>query len=57
LITIIILSYSKDCDFKELLSKFKHPNISRSAHLEIHTGIVVSAIVSDRIPCDRTAFP
>jgi hypothetical protein len=28
-----------------------------SAHLEIHTGTVVSAIVSDRIPCDRLAFP
>jgi hypothetical protein len=28
-----------------------------SARLEIHTGTVVSAIVSDRIPCDRLAFP
>jgi hypothetical protein len=27
------------------------------ACLEIHTGTVVSAIVSDRIPCDRLAFP
>jgi hypothetical protein len=26
------------------------------AHLEIHSGTVVSAIVSDRIPCDRIAF-
>ncbi len=25
------------------------------AHLEIHTGAVVSAIVADRIPCDRLA--
>jgi hypothetical protein len=28
-----------------------------SAHLEIHTGTVVSAIVLDRIPCDHLAFP
>jgi Domain of unknown function (DUF1830) len=29
---------------------------SGSARLEIHTGTVVSAIVLDRIPCDRLAF-
>ena len=28
-----------------------------AAHLEIHTAAFFSAIVSDRIPCDRLAFP
>jgi hypothetical protein len=28
-----------------------------ASHLEILTGTVVSAIVSDRIPCDHLAFP
>lgn len=26
------------------------------AHLEIHTGMMASAILSDRIPCDRLAI-
>jgi Domain of unknown function (DUF1830) len=28
----------------------------REAHLEIHTGMMASAILSDRIPCDRLAI-
>ncbi len=28
----------------------------REAHLEIHTGMMASAILSDNIPCDRLAI-
>lgn len=28
-----------------------------TAHLEIHTGMMASAILSDTIPCDRLAMP
>jgi Domain of unknown function (DUF1830) len=27
------------------------------AHMEIHTGMMASAILSDTIPCDRLAIP